>query len=152
MGSQRNTIFLHQSWSEPLKLLFPVMGSRPGSAWPGARLGSAPNRWSAWLRARFSARDTGLGSIWLVAGLSLLEARLRWKLGASQFGSARFAIRDSAHAGSRLGLGLGFGWGLGDQLNSRLGSVLSSARGSARDSAADWLGNRDSVWLGSGLS
>ena len=144
--------FLHQSWSEPLKLHLPAMTSRPGSAWLGARLGSAPNRCSAWLRASFSARDTGLGLIWLVARLSLLEVQLSSRLGASQLGSARLAIQDSAHPGSWLGLGLGLGWGLGDQLNARLGSALSSVRGSARGSAGDWLGNRYSVWLGSGLS
>ena len=143
---------LHKSWSEPLKLLLPAMGSRPGSAWLRARFSSAPNRCSAWLRTRFSARDTGLGSIWLVARLGLLEARLSWRLGASQLGSARLAIRDAAHLGSWLGLGLGLSWGLGDQLNALLGSARSSARGSARGSARDWLGNRDSVWLGSGLS
>ena len=116
--------------------------------WLGARLGSAPNRCSAWLRARFSARDTGLGSICLVTRFGLLEAPLSSRLGASQLGSARLAFRDSAHLGSWLGLG----WGIGDQLNARFGSAPSSARGSAWDSAGDWLGNRDSVWLGSELS
>ena len=53
---------------------------------------------------------------------------------------ARLGTRGSAWLGSaRLG-------------SARLGSARSSARGSARGSARDWLGNRDSVWLGSGLS
>ena len=73
---------------------------------------------------------------------------MRHCIGASQLGSARLAIQDSAHPGSWLGLG----WGPRDELNARLGSALSSARGSARGSAGDWLGNRYSVWLGSGSS
>ena len=67
-------------------------------------------------------------------------------------GSARHAIRDSAHPRSWLGLGLGLDWVLGDYLNYGLGSALSSARGSARGSARDWLGNQDTVWLDSGLT
>ena len=46
LGWEANeTQVLHQSRSEPLKLLLlTAMGSRPGSDWLGARFGSAPNR------------------------------------------------------------------------------------------------------------
>ena len=54
--SQWDPIFLHQIWSEPFKSLLPVLGSGFGSAWLGARLDWAPDRCSAWIRARFVSR------------------------------------------------------------------------------------------------
>ena len=62
------------------------------------------------------------------AGFARSPAQLKARRIAARLGSARLAIRDSAHLGSWLGLGLGLGWGLGDQLNARLGSARSSAR------------------------
>ena len=66
-GRQWAQIVQHQISSEPLKPLLPALGLGLGSlAWPEAistvlpeaRLASAPDRCSAWLRARFSAQDT----------------------------------------------------------------------------------------------
>ena len=114
--------------------------------------GSAPNRCSAWFRARFQARDTGLGSILLVARLGLFEARVSSRLGASHLGSARYSglgasrlvtrvrlrIRGCsawlslmfrlaqlrARLGVQLGAQLGIGWGIG----IRFGLAQGSAR------------------------
>ena len=55
-------------------------------------------------------------------------AQLKARRIAARLGSARLAIRYSAHLGSWLGHGLGLGWGIGDQLAAR-------------------LGNRGSIWL-----
>ena len=77
-------------------------------------------------------------------------AQLKARHIAARLGSARYSGLGASRLVARARLGVE--WRLGDQLNARLGSARSSARGSARGSARDWLGNRDSVWLGSGLS
>ena len=125
MGSQRDTICFHRNGSEPLKLLLSVLGSEFGSAWLGARPGWAPDRCSAWLRARFASRlegsTRGLDSTWLEARLGLLKTQI-----SSRLGSARYSRFGLTRLWIGLDLGLTRGWK--NQLNAR----LSWARGSVR--------------------
>ena len=106
--------------------------------------------WNLWLDATPGRR--GLirwGALFLrclrcCAAGGLNRASGRWK--------AQLAIRNLAHLGSWLGPDSGFGSGLGNQLNARLDSARGLAKVSARGSDGALLGNRDSAWLGSGLS
>ena len=140
-GSKGDPIFSTTFFSEPLKLLLLALGSGLGSAWVGARLGSAPDRCLAWLVARFSARDRD--SARLGSWLGSVCSRTGSAQDSAHRSPARLETGDSARSGSWLGsvcsgsacyseLGssrllartrLGVPLGVGTQLNARLGSA-----------------------------
>ena len=148
---------LFQRWVSPFKPLLPALGSGLGSlAWPEARLASAPDRCSAWLRARFSAQDTrtrldfARGSSRFAPGPVQLESLLIIGRGS---GSVRLcSIRYLGLSSSRLLARARLGTRLGTRESAQCSARPKSELGLGSDlGPTHQLGTRDSTWFDLGL-
>ena len=115
-----------------------------------------------WLRARFSARDTGtrldfarlLVSVCSRPDSARVSAYHSSEIGSMRLGSIPYLGLGSSRLVAQARLGTRLGTRESAQYSARLKSELSlgSDRGPAHRSAGDWLGHRDLTWLDLGLS